>query len=66
MNFNKYIDDWLNLKFDRNSRIFLLLLYAIVMFATIASEVSILVFVLLFTVMPVSIYFVIKQVFYKD
>lgn len=66
MNFNKYIDDWLNLKFDRNSRIFLLVLYAIIMFATIASEISILVFVLLFTVMPVSIYFVIKQVFYKD
>jgi len=66
LNFNKYIDDWLNLKFDRNSRIFLLVLYAIIMFATIASEISILVFVLLFTVMPVSIYFVIKQVFYKD
>jgi hypothetical protein len=63
MNLKKYTNDWLQLKFDRNSRIVLLLLYAIIMLTTISNQINVISFVILFLVLPVSIYYLVKYVF---
>ncbi|MEA3352965.1 MAG: hypothetical protein U9Q33_04000 [Campylobacterota bacterium] len=66
MNFEKYIKEWSSLKFDRNSRFVLLIVYGLIMFSTIASEINTVVFILLFVVIPAAIYFYVKKIFPKN
>ncbi|MEA3289668.1 MAG: hypothetical protein U9Q04_05735 [Campylobacterota bacterium] len=66
MDFDRYIKEWSKLKFDRNSRLVLLVVYGVIMFSTIANEINTIVFILLFLVMPVAIYFFVKQIFPKE
>ena len=66
MNFKKYKEDWINLKFDKNSRIVLLILYAIIMFSTIISEMNMIFFILIFIIAPVSIYYIVKYIFPQE
>ena len=62
---SKYIYDILNMKFNKNARIVLLAVYAAIMFSTIANEINIIVFVLLFAIIPVFTLFIVKQMFPK-
>lgn len=66
MDLKKYIDEWSNMKFDKNSRITLLVVYAVVMFFTIAKGINTVMFILLFVVAPIGIYLFVKQIFPKD
>jgi len=63
MNFKKTIDDLLQLKFDKNSRIILLLLYALVMLSAISNQINLTLFIILFLILPVSIYSFVKYIF---
>ena len=51
---------------DKKSRIILLLIYAMIMFATIANEINTITFVILFVVAPISIYYFVKNIFPKE
>ena len=66
MDLNQYISNLSNIKFSRKNRIILLALYAIIMFSAIVSEINLIVFILLFAIVPISIYFIVKQIFPKD
>lgn len=63
MNFKKTIDDLLQLKFDKNSRIILLLLYALIMLSAISNQINLTLFIILFLILPVSIYSFVKYIF---
>jgi len=63
MNFKKIIDDILQLKFDKNSRIILLLLYALIMLSAISNQINLTLFIILFLILPVSIYSFVKYIF---
>jgi len=63
MNFKKTIDDLVQLKFDKNSRIILLLLYALIMLSAISNQINLTLFIILFLILPVSIYSFVKYIF---
>lgn len=63
MNFKKNINDLLQLKFDKNSRIILLLIYALIMLSAISNQINLTLFIILFLVLPVSIYSFVKYIF---
>lgn len=66
MNLHKYLDDLSQLKFTKNTRIVLLALYAVLMFVTISTKINTLIFIILFVIVPVSIYFLVKIIFPKQ
>jgi len=51
------------MRFDKNSRIILLIIYAVIMFITIQNELNTIIFILLFAVTPISVYFFVKKNF---
>ena len=63
MNFKKNIKDILELNFDKNSRIIVLLIYALVMLSAILNQINLTLFIILFLILPVSIYSFVKYVF---
>lgn len=63
MDLKKYINDWSQFKFDKNSRKVLLIIYAIIMFSSISSEMNTIIFIILFVVLPISIYSFVKYIF---
>ena len=65
MNFDRYMKKWSKLKFDRNSRLILLVVYGVIMFSTISFEINTAVFILLFVAVPAAIFFFVKKVFPK-
>lgn len=62
MNYKKSINDLLQLKFDKNSRIILLLIYALVMLLTISNQINLTLFIILFLILPMSIYSFVKYI----
>lgn len=63
MDFRKIINDLLQLKFDKNSRIIALLLYALIMLSTISNQINMTMFIIVFLILPVSIYSFVKYIF---
>lgn len=65
MNLNEYIKKISVINFNRKTKIILLVVYALIMFTTIQSEINTIIFILLFAVAPISIYFFVKSIFPK-
>lgn len=65
MSINKYINKLSNIKLEKNHRIILMLIYAIIMFISIQTQMGLITFILLFVVAPISIYFYVKKLFPK-
>ena len=66
LDLKKYLNNWSNMRFDKNSRIILLVIYGAVMLTAIASSIDTLTFVILFAVVPVFIYIFVKKIFPKN
>lgn len=66
MDFKKYINDWAQFKFDKNSRLLLLVIYAVIMISSISSQINTFVFIILFAILPISIYTFVKYIFPKE
>jgi hypothetical protein len=47
----------------KNNRIMLLAIYAVIMFTTISSQINMTIFIILFLILPVSIYSLVKYIF---
>lgn len=65
MNLHQYLDDLSNMQINKNTRIILLVLYALIMFSTIMSEINTLIFIVLFVIVPISVYAFVKIIFPK-
>jgi len=65
LSINKYINKLSNIKLEKNHRIILMLIYAIIMFISIQTQMGLITFILLFVVAPISIYFYVKKLFPK-
>jgi len=65
LNLNEYIKKISVINFNRKTKIILLVVYALIMFTTIQSEINTIIFILLFAVAPISIYFFVKSIFPK-
>jgi len=63
MNFKKTINDWSQFKFDKNSRIIFLLIYALLMLSAISNHLNLTLFIILFLILPVSIYSFVNYIF---
>lgn len=63
LDINEYIKKISSINFDKRTRIILLIIYALIMFTTIQSEINTIVFILLFAVVPIAIYFFVKSIF---
>lgn len=62
MEFQNYLEQLSKIKLDKNRRVIILLVYAIIMFATIISEVNTIIFIILFVIAPISIYYFVKNI----
>lgn len=51
---------------DRKSRIIIMIIYAVLMFISIQLKIGLLIFILLFAVLPISIYLYVKKIFPRD
>jgi hypothetical protein len=65
LNLHQYLDDLSNMQINKNTRIILLVLYALIMFSTIMSEINTLIFIVLFVIVPISVYAFVKIIFPK-
>lgn len=54
------------MNFNKDTKIIILLIYAILMFSTILNQVSLLLFFVLFVILPIGIYLFVKYIFPKD
>ena len=52
--------------FEKKTKIILMIVYAIIMFTAIQSKMNIVVFIILFAVVPIAIYFYIRKIFPKE
>lgn len=62
---NEILQKFQNLKFEKNQRIILLLVYALIMFAAIQSQLGLISFILLFAIAPIGIYLFVLKIFPK-
>ncbi len=60
------LNRWIGTNLDKKNKIILLVVYGVIMFATIMSEINTIIFTLLFVVTPISIYYFVKQIFPKE
>ena len=65
MKLSNFFENFSNMQINKTTKIILLVLYASVMFSTIMSEINTLTFILLFVIVPVAIYFLVKTIFPK-
>ncbi len=54
------------MKFDKNSRIILLVIYGVLMLTSIANSIDTLTFITLFALVPFVIYIFVKKIFPKN
>lgn len=59
------INKFTNIKLEKKHRIILMIIYALVMFISIQSQMGLISFILLFVVAPISIYIYVKKLFPK-
>ena len=63
MNLKKTIDDLFQLKFDKTSKTIILFLYAVIMILSISNQIDMILFLVLFAILPISIYAYVKYIF---
>ena len=63
MDLHRYIEDLSHFKLNKQTRIVLFVLYAVIMFATIMSKINTLIFIILFVIVPITVYFFVKIIF---
>lgn len=66
MDINKYINSFSNIKLQKNHKILLMVVYAVIMFIAIQAQMNLISFILLFAVLPVGIYFFVRKIFPKE
>ncbi|XOB61256.1 hypothetical protein ACMC56_11640 [Campylobacterota bacterium DY0563] len=59
------INKFTNIKLEKKHRIILMIIYAVIMFISIQSQMDLISFVLLFAVAPIAIFIYVKKLFLK-
>lgn len=65
MNLYENLKNLLDKNFEKKTKIILMIIYAIIMFIAIQSQMNLIIFILLFAVVPIAIYFYVKSIFPK-
>lgn len=66
MDLYKKLKELSNKNFEKRTKVILMIVYAIIMFLAIQSQMNIIIFTLLFAVVPIAIYFYVKSIFPKN
>jgi hypothetical protein len=65
LDINGFINKLSNIKLEKKHKMILMLVYALIMFVSIQSQINLVTFILLFAVIPIGIYFYVKKIFPK-
>lgn len=66
MDLNEYLSKLSSINLEKKTRIVLLIVYALIMFVAIQSQMNIITFILLFAVVPIGVYIYVKKIFPKE
>lgn len=66
MNLYEKLKNLLDKDFEKKTKIILMIVYGIIMFIAIQSQMNTIIFILLFAITPIAIYFYVKNIFPKN